>query len=162
MAHVWRVPCRTHVLLTYARSCTRSAQFVFTALMIASTQGELDSIEVLLAAGANLDAKDKFGKTALDKARQCGHADAVKLLESGPSVAGSSSKSEGKRPAPEADDDEDDEDEEEEEEEEEEAPTKKVKTGPLKQGWREIIDDEGDSYYWNDATGESTWEAPLA
>jgi uncharacterized membrane protein YdjX (TVP38/TMEM64 family) len=31
---------------------------------------------------------------------------------------------------------------------------------PLAAGWRELTNDEGDVYYWNDDTGESQWEPP--
>ena len=32
----------------------------------------------------------------------------------------------------------------------------------LAAGWREALSDNGQTYYYNDATGEATWEAPLA
>jgi hypothetical protein len=34
--------------------------------------------------------------------------------------------------------------------------------GHLLPGWREVVSDRGEAFYFNDATGESRWEAPLA
>jgi len=34
--------------------------------------------------------------------------------------------------------------------------------GDLKPGWREIISDDGETYYFNEDTGESQWDPPLA
>jgi len=35
-------------------------------------------------------------------------------------------------------------------------------TEPIAPGWREIVSDNGEIYYWNDETGKSLWEKPLA
>ena len=32
----------------------------------------------------------------------------------------------------------------------------------LKTGWREVLSDENETYYFNDETGESQWDPPLA
>ena len=31
----------------------------------------------------------------------------------------------------------------------------------LQDGWREVTGDDGDVYYYNDETGESSWEPPV-
>jgi hypothetical protein len=48
--------------------------------MYASSNGYVDAMEVLIKAGANLDARDKFGFTALMVAATTGEADAIRLL----------------------------------------------------------------------------------
>ena len=151
-------------------------KFIFTALMIASTQGETEAIKVLLDAGAELNAKDKFGKTALDKARQCGHTDAAKLLESPQQHAQAAAQTAtalGKRRADDDEDDGEDEegeesDEEGEEDEGDKPKAKMPRTGssgsgvPLKPGWREVVGEDGEPYYWNDELEEAVWEPPRA
>ena len=52
-----------------------------TPLMSASRNGYTDVVKLLLSYGANVSAKTKAGKTALDYARQKGHHAVVKLLE---------------------------------------------------------------------------------
>ena len=32
----------------------------------------------------------------------------------------------------------------------------------LKTGWREVLSDDNETYYFNDETGESQWDPPLA
>ena len=34
--------------------------------------------------------------------------------------------------------------------------------GSLLPGWQEVVDESGQPYFWNEATGASQWEAPLA
>eukprot|EP00913_Durusdinium_trenchii_P024901 g23374.t1 len=53
-----------------------------TALHIAAFNGHLHTAELLVAAGASLDVKDKKGMTPLDLARQFKEQEVVKLLES--------------------------------------------------------------------------------
>ena len=56
-----------------------------TALMRAATNGHIETVETLLAAGANPRLKDQFtGQTALSLAREHGHAEIVRLLEDRP------------------------------------------------------------------------------
>ena len=52
-----------------------------TPLISAAYQGHLDTIMLLVEKGANLEAKDKMGATALDKAKQHDHTAIVALLE---------------------------------------------------------------------------------
>ena len=51
-----------------------------TSLMYASSNGYADAMEVLIKAGANLDARDKFGFTALMVAATTGEAEAIRIL----------------------------------------------------------------------------------
>lgn len=56
-----------------------------TALMRAASNGHIETVETLLAAGANPRLKDHFtGQTALSLARENGHARIVRLLERPP------------------------------------------------------------------------------
>ena len=48
--------------------------------MVAATTGEPEAIKTLLALGAELNAKDRFGNTALRKAREQKNYEAAKLL----------------------------------------------------------------------------------
>ena len=57
----------------------------FTPLMTAAAEGLADVVRLLLAAGADRDLQDTDGDTALDFARQNGHAEVVELLEKPPS-----------------------------------------------------------------------------
>ena len=52
-----------------------------TPLLLAAKNGQIESARLLLARGADRGKKDILGKTALDYAREQGHADIVKLLE---------------------------------------------------------------------------------
>lgn len=51
------------------------------ALLGASRVGDLQKVEALLSAGADVNAKDKDGRTALMAASGKGHRSIVKLLE---------------------------------------------------------------------------------
>jgi hypothetical protein len=51
-----------------------------TALMLAAYGGHLKVVNYLLEKGADLSAKDDSGETALDKAKEKGHADIVTIL----------------------------------------------------------------------------------
>ena len=50
------------------------------ALMIASSSGHNASVELLLTHGADINAKDKYGRTALMYASKHGHTAIVELL----------------------------------------------------------------------------------
>lgn len=54
----------------------------FTALMTAAAEGQIEIVRRLLDHGADRSLEDKDGDTALSFARQQGHAEVVKLLES--------------------------------------------------------------------------------
>ncbi len=62
----------------------------FTALMIAASGGEEELVRLLLEHGANKDIVEKNGRTAIDRARQYGHAAVVTLLEDTPATASDS------------------------------------------------------------------------
>ena len=80
------------------------------------------------------------------------------------------------RPPPHPMDDADDSDfEDDDEDDEEDAPLKQVEmtvTSPRAAavagrresssggGWREVPDGEGNSYWWNEASGETSWDDP--
>lgn len=51
-----------------------------TALIAAAERGRVDVARLLLNAGADVNATDKYGSTALVSASSAGHADIVKLL----------------------------------------------------------------------------------
>ena len=51
-----------------------------TVLILASREGRLDEVKVLLEAGANVNAKEKYGITALILASHIGYLEIVKEL----------------------------------------------------------------------------------
>jgi ankyrin repeat protein len=51
---------------------------------VAAGYGRTDTVRLLLAAGARADRKDNRGKTALDIAREQGHVETVRALETTP------------------------------------------------------------------------------
>jgi ankyrin repeat protein len=53
----------------------------FTALILASEQGNIDIVKLLLDNGADVNAKTTSGRTALIWARENRHENIVKLLE---------------------------------------------------------------------------------
>jgi len=52
-----------------------------TALTLAVIRGHTDTVKVLLAEGADLNARDRFGETALTCAKRCGHMKITRLLK---------------------------------------------------------------------------------
>jgi ankyrin repeat protein len=55
-------------------------------LMHAAAEGNLDVVKILLEAGADLTLKDVDGDDATSFARQAGHTELVKILESARSL----------------------------------------------------------------------------
>ena len=49
--------------------------------MRASSRGYAEIVSMLVEAGANINMKDKYGKTALDYASERGHKDIVSILK---------------------------------------------------------------------------------
>ena len=74
-----------------ARTLISILTFIFTLLLISScattpkTKEEREVVEVqkLIESGADLNAKDKKGFTALSRASRAGHTEAVKLTYRG-------------------------------------------------------------------------------
>ena len=58
----------------------RATQHGQTALMLAASHGRLDMVELLSAAGADVNVRDEDGSTALMCAAEHGHMDIVKFL----------------------------------------------------------------------------------
>ena len=52
-----------------------------TPMHYAALQGQLEIVKFLITKVTNLEPKDKFGKTPLDRARQGGHQDIVDFLQ---------------------------------------------------------------------------------
>ena len=50
-------------------------------MMFAAERGHTETVKALLKAGANLNAKDKEGKTALKYAKENSHTETVQLLK---------------------------------------------------------------------------------
>ena len=73
-----RTACVKALLL--ARAKTSKAYNSFTPLMVASTNGHLAVVDLLLRAGACVDTKDEDGRTALDFATHHHRAPCAKLL----------------------------------------------------------------------------------
>jgi ankyrin repeat protein len=71
------------VLMLLAKGVDPNAVYEndLTALMWAAGNGRPDTVKALLAAGAKPGLRDNRGKTALDMAREGGHAEAADLLE---------------------------------------------------------------------------------
>ena len=55
--------------------------FGSTALIVAAREGHKEVVQLLIEAGANREAQTKFGKTALDHAREMNEHEVVRLLE---------------------------------------------------------------------------------
>lgn len=65
--------------------CSLLSQWPFcpikdTALIVASNNGHTEIVEMLLKAGANVDARNKYGYTALIEASWGSHVDIVRML----------------------------------------------------------------------------------
>ena len=58
----------------------RTKQFTGTALHIAAAQGHVDVVEVLLSSGADAARLDTQGRTALQRAKEAGHEEVVKII----------------------------------------------------------------------------------
>ena len=63
---------------------TRATQHGQTALMLASSHGRLDMVQLLVEAGADMNIRDEDGSTALMCAAEHGHAGIVKYLLQNP------------------------------------------------------------------------------
>lgn len=68
------------VLNTYTPRAVRSLQVGQTALHLAVRHGRASTVKLLLAHGANVNAQDQAGTTALISACDRGHADIVRIL----------------------------------------------------------------------------------
>jgi ankyrin repeat protein len=55
-------------------------QHEMTPLFISAEKGHTNTVLALLQAGAAVDAKDKWGDTALDNAKEKQHAEVVAIL----------------------------------------------------------------------------------
>ena len=53
-----------------------------TALIVATKNGNFDVVKILLDNGADIDAKDDEGKTALDWSKEKGNNDIFNILSS--------------------------------------------------------------------------------
>ncbi len=72
------------VLLIPVLACTRAANL---ALNSAARMGNTDAVQALIDAGANVNAKDEYGWTALMEAAARGHTATVQaLLDAGANV----------------------------------------------------------------------------
>ncbi len=49
--------------------------------MLAADEGHVNNVRVLILAGADINARDKSGKTALEYAQENGHRVIVRLLK---------------------------------------------------------------------------------
>ncbi len=58
-----------------------------TPLMLAASMGRAKAVETLLNSGADANRKDRFGRTALDRARETGDGNTIQLLENAPSFS---------------------------------------------------------------------------
>ena len=52
-----------------------------SALILAAVEGQLEEVEALLAAGANVKTRNKSGKSALSIATEKGYAEIAQLLK---------------------------------------------------------------------------------
>jgi hypothetical protein len=69
------------LLLCGASPDAYGIDFRETALIAASRYGNREIVEFLLRNGANVDLMDSYGKTALQRAKEAGHGDIVRLIE---------------------------------------------------------------------------------
>lgn len=63
-----------------ANAVDKDTKNAMTALMHASSNGHLDKVQALIAAGAKIATQDKGGRTALHYAAVMGHAEVVSAL----------------------------------------------------------------------------------
>jgi cytohesin len=68
-----------------------------TPLMVAASLGRSGAVAILLQSGANANRKDRFGRTALDRARQANDPATIKLLETGIGAHSGSARSQNGR-----------------------------------------------------------------
>src|SRR5207249_9228545 len=68
------------LLIFWLRSSSVGGADLTDELLLAARQGQTDVIRALLASGANVDAKNFAGETALMQAAERSHTDVVELL----------------------------------------------------------------------------------
>ena len=73
---------RLKVLLKQDPALVAARDYLYrrTPLHFAANHGHREAVELLLASGADLEARDKNGDTPLDRAEAMGHADLIALL----------------------------------------------------------------------------------
>jgi ankyrin repeat protein len=72
----WFKHCLLPAILILAIGCATTQSH----LMLAARDGKTDTVKALIEAGADVNAKDRQGKTALVVASEKGHLDSVKIL----------------------------------------------------------------------------------
>ena len=63
-----------------------------TAFMLAAAEGLMKNVKTLITAGADMNARDRGGKTALTYAKENDHGRLVKLLQSYGAIEGDLAK----------------------------------------------------------------------
>jgi len=67
--------------LIKAKADVNATNELYTALMLASENGHMEVVKVLLAAGADVNVKSRTGNTALSQATEQGHSEIIELLK---------------------------------------------------------------------------------
>ena len=78
-----RHACKGLLLLALLIPLLVNAQDINQDLFVAVKKGDTATIQALLEAGADVNAKDRFGMTVLIVATATGHTDAVRALLEG-------------------------------------------------------------------------------